>query len=87
MKLDKLDFSLKEFYNDREKTPGQLNRQDPNDNSMLDMLIGYSCIQILILLLLLLLNTIPIGKNDAPPFNVDCVLYIMNTQAKQFSSN
>ena len=26
--------------------------QDPNDNSMLDMLIGYSCIQIRILLLL-----------------------------------
>ena len=30
--------------------------QDPNDNSMLDMLIGYSCIQIRILLLLLLLT-------------------------------
>ena len=29
--------------------------QDPNDNSMLDMLIGYSCMQIRILLLLLLL--------------------------------
>ena len=29
--------------------------QDPNDNSMLDMLIGYSCIQSRILLLLLLL--------------------------------
>ena len=28
--------------------------QDPNDNSMLDMLIGYSCIQICILLLSLL---------------------------------
>ena len=28
---------------------------DPNDNSMLDMLIGYSCIQTRILLLLLLL--------------------------------
>ena len=30
--------------------------KDPNDNSMLDMLIGYSCIQIRILLLLLLLS-------------------------------
>ena len=32
---------------------GRLFLQDPNDNSMLDMLIGYSCIQIRILLLLL----------------------------------
>ena len=30
-------------------------RDGPNDNSMLDMLIGYSCIQICILLSLLLL--------------------------------
>ena len=33
-------------------------KQDPNNNSMLDMLIGYSCIQSRILLLLLLSNTI-----------------------------
>ena len=29
--------------------------QDPNDKSMLDMLIGYACVPIRILLLLLLL--------------------------------
>ena len=31
--------------------------QDPNDNSLLVMLIGYSCMQIRILLLLLLLDS------------------------------
>ena len=31
--------------------------QDPNDNSMLDMLIGYSCMQIRVLLSLLLLSS------------------------------
>ena len=35
--------------------------QDPEDNSMLDMLIGYSCIQIRILLLLL--SYVTLGSN------------------------
>ena len=41
--------------------------KDPNDNSMLDMLIGYSCIQIRILSLLLLLRFRKArGRQDVP---------------------
>ena len=53
----RFSFGKKKFKKGEEQgstgEPGNL--QDPNDNSMLDMLTGYSSIQIRILLLLLLL--------------------------------